>query len=93
MLKTANAEFQSIQLWFTVQNTRPLEIEDSANITLIIAQTLKKMRYSTEPNYRKYIKGYGFLPFSRKFGDKYGKKLMAMPRKQKQMLQKLLLNE
>ena len=34
------------------------------------------MRYSTEPNYRKYIKGYDFLPFSRWFGDKYGKKFM-----------------
>ena len=36
MLKTANAEFRSIELWFTGQNNRPLEIEDSLNITLII---------------------------------------------------------
>ena len=36
MLKTTNAELQSIQSWFTDQNNRPLEIEDSANITLII---------------------------------------------------------
>ena len=35
-----------------------------------------KMRYSTEPRFRKYVKGYGFLSFARKFGDKYGKKLM-----------------
>ena len=34
------------------------------------------MRYSTEPRYRKYVEDYGFLPFARKFGDKYGKKLM-----------------
>ena len=34
------------------------------------------MRYSTEPKFRKYAKGYGFLSFARKFGDKYGKKLM-----------------
>ena len=34
------------------------------------------MRYSTEPKFRKYIKGYGFLSFARKFGDKYGKTLM-----------------
>ena len=34
------------------------------------------MRYSTEPKYRKYVKSYGFLSFARKFGDKYGKKLM-----------------
>ena len=34
------------------------------------------MRYSTEPKYRKYVKGYEFLSFARKYGDKYGKKLM-----------------
>ena len=36
MLKTTNAEFQSIQAWFTDQKSRPLEIEGSVNITLII---------------------------------------------------------
>ena len=35
-----------------------------------------KMRHSLEPEYRKYVKGYGFLSFARNFGDKYGKKLM-----------------
>ena len=35
MLKTTNAEFSSIEIWFTDQNNRPLEIEDNANITLI----------------------------------------------------------
>ena len=34
------------------------------------------MRYSTEPTYRQYVKGYGFLSFSRKCGNKYGKKLI-----------------
>ena len=34
------------------------------------------MRYSTEPKYKKYVKGDGFLSFARNFGDKYGKKLM-----------------
>ena len=34
------------------------------------------MRYSTEPKFRKYVKGYGFLSFARKFGDKCGKKLI-----------------
>ena len=37
---------------------------------------LKIMRYSLEPNYGKCVKVYGFLSFVRKFGDKYGKKLM-----------------
>ena len=35
-----------------------------------------KMRYSTEPKYRKYVNEYGFLLFARKFDDRYGKKLM-----------------
>ena len=35
-----------------------------------------KMRYQTEPRFRKYVKGYGFLSFAGKFGNKYGKKLM-----------------
>ena len=34
------------------------------------------MRYSLESKYRKYVKRYGFLSFSRKFGDKYDKNLM-----------------
>ena len=34
------------------------------------------MRYSTEPKYRKYVKAYDFLLFARKFGNKYGEKLM-----------------
>ena len=39
------------------------------------------MRYLTQPNFRKYVKGYGFLSFARKFGDKYGKKLMDIATK------------
>ena len=35
------------------------------------------MKYSTEPRFRKFVKGYGFLSFARKFGDKYDKKLMG----------------
>ena len=34
------------------------------------------MRYSTEPKYKKYVKGYGFLSFARKWSDKYGENLM-----------------
>ena len=36
MLKTANAEFLFIEVWFTDENNRSLEIEDNVNITLII---------------------------------------------------------
>ena len=34
------------------------------------------MGYSTEPKFRKYVKGYGFLSFAKNFSYKYGKKLM-----------------
>ena len=34
------------------------------------------MRYSTEPSFRKYGKGYGFLSFAEKISKKYDKKLM-----------------
>ena len=36
MLKTTNAELQSIQVCFTDKNNRPLEKEDSVNVTPII---------------------------------------------------------
>ena len=36
MLKTANAKFSFIGIWFKDQNNRPVEIEDNVNITLII---------------------------------------------------------
>ena len=39
------------------------------------------MWYTTEPKFRKYVNGYGFLSFTRKSGDKYGKKLMDTPTK------------
>ena len=70
-----NTDFSSIEEWFTDQNSNQLEIKDNVNMTLIIGYVIK-MRYSTEPKYRKYIKGYGFLSFARWFGDKYGKKFM-----------------
>ena len=36
VLKTTNAEFSFIEIWFTDQNNRPHEIEDNVNFTLII---------------------------------------------------------
>ena len=35
-LKTFNSEFQEIKVWFTDQNSKPLEVEDKINLTLII---------------------------------------------------------
>ena len=36
MLKTVNTEFSFIEIWFTDQDNRPLEIEDNVDISLII---------------------------------------------------------
>ena len=35
-LKTFNSEFQAIEVWFTDQNSQPLEIEDRKNLILVI---------------------------------------------------------
>ena len=34
------------------------------------------MRFSIEPKFRKYVKGYGFLSLAKKFNNKYGKTLI-----------------
>ena len=34
------------------------------------------MRHSLETEYRKYVKGYGFLSFAPDFGDEYGKSII-----------------
>ena len=69
MRNTTNSEFPSIEVWFTNQNS---EFEISVNYWVGIV----KMRYSTEPKFRKYVKGHSFLSFAKKIGDKHGKKLM-----------------
>ena len=35
-LKTFDSEFSYIEVWFTDQNSKPLEIENEINITLVI---------------------------------------------------------
>ena len=70
VMNTINTEFSSVD-----QSSKPLEIEDNINLNTNY-WVIIKMRYSTEPRFREYVKGYGFLSFARKFGDKYGKKLI-----------------
>ena len=36
MLGTTNTEFSFIEVWFTGENSEPLEIEDNVNLMLII---------------------------------------------------------
>ena len=35
-LKTFNSEFQEVKIWLTDQTSKPLEVEDKINLTLII---------------------------------------------------------
>ena len=35
-LKPFNSEFQEIKIWFTDQTSKPLEVEDKINVTLIL---------------------------------------------------------
>ena len=71
-MKTFNSEFQEVKIWFTDQTSKPLELEDKINITLIIKLSglIIKMRYSIEPKERRFVKGYGFMSFARNFSDK-----------------------
>ena len=41
-LKTFNSEYDEIKVWFTDQNSQPLEIEDRINLTMVIKLKLKK---------------------------------------------------
>ena len=36
MMNTENIEFSSVEVWFTDQSSKPLEIQDNVNLTLII---------------------------------------------------------
>ena len=40
LLNTTNTEFSSTEVWFTDQNSKQLEIEDNANVILIIGWIL-----------------------------------------------------
>ena len=35
-LKTFNSEYNEIKVWFTDQNSKPLEMEDRTNLTMVV---------------------------------------------------------
>ena len=51
-MNTVNAEFFYVEDWFTDKASKALEIEDKNDYQVYII----KMRYSTEPKYKKYVK-------------------------------------
>ena len=40
MMNTVNTQFSSVEVWFTDQSSKALEIEDNVNLTLIIGLIL-----------------------------------------------------
>ena len=44
-LKTINSEYDEILVWFTDQNSKPLEIENRINLTMAIKYNIYKMRF------------------------------------------------
>ena len=40
MMNTVSTEFPFVEVWFTDQASKALEIEDNVNLTLIIGQSL-----------------------------------------------------
>ena len=40
MMNTVNTKISYVEVWFTDQSSKALEIEDSVNLTIIIEQTL-----------------------------------------------------
>ena len=83
-LKTFNSEYDEIKVWFTDQNSEPLEIEDN-KFHNGYSMKIIKMRYSVEPRDRIYIKEYGFLSFAKNMGkilnNKYGQKRLGRAKK------------
>ena len=65
--KTFNSEFSYV--WFTDQNSKPLEVEDKINITLVVNQSVTYKKwcaiYSVQPRDRIFVKGCGFLSFAK----------------------------
>ena len=73
MMNTVNTEFSSVEVWFTDQVSKALEIEDWIDKEPLDRHY--KIEIFNGTKIQKNIKRYGFLSFARKFGDKYGKKI------------------
>ena len=63
-LKTFNSEYDQIIVWFTNQNSQPLEIEDRINITMVIKWRLYIYKWAIQLNQEiKYmLKDMDFCP-------------------------------
>ena len=82
-LKTFNSQYDEIKVWFTDENSQPLEIEDWINLTFVIKWRLKSEIFNR--TMKIYLKGYGFLSFAKNKGknlyNKYSQKLFNSTKK------------
>ena len=46
-LRTSDSQFSYIEVWFTDQNSNPLEIEDKINTTLVINWSITYKKWHT----------------------------------------------
>ena len=60
MLNTTSTEFSSSEVWFTDQNSEPLEIEDNVNLILIIGSYYKKWDIQENQNLDNTLKDMVF---------------------------------
>ena len=51
------------------------------------------MRYSIEPRERRYFSGYGFLSLAKRFGDKFGDRLIKQGQDTAKVIAKRALNK
>ena len=57
VIKTFNLEFSYIEVWFTDQNSKPIEIEEKINIILVLIKAhIKVTHYSVQPRDRIFVK-------------------------------------
>ena len=69
-LKTFNSEFPCIEVWFTDQNSKPLEKKNK-----IDTSSLATRRYSIQPGDWKFVKVYRFLSFGKNVSKTIGKNI------------------
>ena len=60
MINIVNTEFSSVEVWFTDQASKALEIEDNVDFYTNYWLVIIKMRYSTEPRYKNTLKDMAF---------------------------------
>ena len=65
-LKTFDLEFSCIEVWFSDQKSKLLEIEDKLKINLVFNQVVKYKKficYAVQYRDRIFVKSYGFFFF------------------------------